>query len=73
MFFFEKIKINTTFFDLVATNTVNRYHKWDVKMDLNYFLANYGYLLSLLLSPVVSLWLCFLAIQILVKPEQQAL
>ncbi|MFY8351460.1 hypothetical protein AAEU29_13050 [Pseudoalteromonas sp. SSM20] len=42
-------------------------------MDLNYFLANYGDLLSLLLSPVASLWLCFLAIQLVVKPEQQAL
>ncbi|WP_372767785.1 hypothetical protein [Pseudoalteromonas sp.] len=42
-------------------------------MDLAYFLANYTLLLSLLLSPVASLVICFLATQLLVKPEQQAL
>lgn len=73
MIFPKKNQINTTFFDLFTTNTINRYFKWDDKMDLNYFLANYGDLLSLLLSPVASLWLCFLAIQLVVKPEQQAL
>ncbi|MEI4552096.1 hypothetical protein [Pseudoalteromonas spongiae] len=41
-------------------------------MDLSYFLANYADLLSLLLSPVVSLWLCFIATQLLVKSKQQA-
>jgi len=42
-------------------------------VEIGYFFAQYGMLLSLLLSPVASLLLCFLAFQLLLKPEQQAL